>query len=241
MRLRTRGERFSDKRPRRPILAWGYHLYEAEWRALISKLDHLVNAADVLVWNSDKKYLEDVQRNVPIVPTIFVDAFSAERLDDAVVTLGTRDLILKPRIGASAHGVRRLKSEDVGEITGAMLIQPYLTSVESEGELSLVYLGNRFSHCVRKRPSRGDFRVQSEFGGSVERVEPDKAVLKIAAGALASAPAPCAYARVDLVRVGSEWAVMELEAIEPELFLSFCDSAARAFADAVAKQLDQEL
>lgn len=220
-----------------PILAWGYHLQNAEWFALLATAKRLINPASVLAWNSNKKYLADVDQFAPIVPTIFVEAVNAQTLANAAAQLQTNDLIIKPESGASAYGVRRLRADEESEISGSLLVQPYVASIQSEGEISLIFLGGRFSHAVRKRPKAGEFRVQTEWGGSVENIDPDHVARTVATKALSGAPAACAYARVDLVRLGDTWAVMELEIIEPELFLNFSEGAGRAFADAIVAQM----
>jgi hypothetical protein len=98
--------------------------------------------------------------------------------------------------------------------------------------VSLVYFGGRFSHAIRKRPAAGDYRVQDIYGGTVHACTPQADELELAAVVLAATPAPTTYARVDLVRLpDGRPAVMELELIEPELFLGATPDAAPRFAE----------
>jgi hypothetical protein len=115
-----------------------------------------------------------------------------------------------------------------------MLIQPWLDAVVSEGEYSLIFFGGTFSHCVAKRPKAGDFRVQPDHGGSTTAVDVPEGALAVAEAALAAAPTSALYARVDLIRgTDGTLQVMELELIEPALFLHCVPEAEARFAAAV--------
>jgi glutathione synthase/RimK-type ligase-like ATP-grasp enzyme len=119
-----------------------------------------------------------------------------------------------------------------------MLLQPFVDDVLVGGELSAVVIDGVLTHAVRKRAKEGDFRVQDDFGGTVERAEPTSDERVAAERAVAAChPAPL-YARVDLVRgpQGEQW-VSELELLEPELFLRFCPGAAERLGAALALRL----
>jgi glutathione synthase/RimK-type ligase-like ATP-grasp enzyme len=221
-------------------LAWGYHSQPERWTTLVrASLGSvtLVNSARTLIWNSDKIYLEEIGRSVPIVPTHF-----ASRLDEDMVSalrqrFQTDTLIAKPRWGAGAHGLTILRDGAPVPPLRNVLIQPMLTSI-GEGEISLIYFGGRFSHAMRKIPAAGELRVQSEHGGRVERYEASGALVELGKRAIQAAPEALAYARVDVVK-GNDgvWQVMELEAIEPELFLSWAPDGGRALAEAICERL----
>lgn len=221
-------------------LAWGYHTQPERWTALIrDRLGSatLVNAAETLIWNSDKIYLEELGRSVPVVPTHF-----AASLDDATVStlrrrLRTDTLIAKPRWGAGAQGLTLLRDGALVPLLRDVLVQPLLTAI-SEGEVSLIYFGGRFSHAVRKVPAAGELRVQSEHGGRVERFDAPEALVGMGQRAIETAPGALAYARVDVVKGNDgSWQVMELEAIEPELFLDHAPEGGRALAEAIRANL----
>jgi glutathione synthase/RimK-type ligase-like ATP-grasp enzyme len=217
-------------------LAWGYHAQPERWTALVRKRlgsGTLVNAAETLIWNSDKIYLEELGRSVPIVPTHF-----AASLDDCIAStlrqrFRTDTLIAKPRWGAGAEGLTVLRDGAPVPPLCDMLVQPLLTAI-SEGEVSLIYFGGRFSHAVRKVPAVGELRVQSEHGGRVERFEAPDALIGIGQRAVETAPGALAYARVDMVKGNDgSWQVMEFEAIEPELFLDHAPDGGRALGEAI--------
>jgi len=220
-------------------LTWGYHLQPARWVELLRpRIDNamLANPARSLIWNSDKVYLKQLARSVPIVPTHFVS-----RLDEKTVAMlrtrfETETLVAKPRWGAGAHGLTLLREGALVPPLRDVLVQPMLTSIPDEGEVSLIYFDGRFSHAVRKRPASGDLRVQSEFGGSVEDFAAPDALVQLGLQAIEAAPDALVYARVDVVRGNDgSWQVIELEAIEPELFLAFAPDSGRALGQALRR------
>ena len=112
----------------------------------------------------------------------------------------------------------------------------FVASVAAVGEVSLIYFGGAFSHAIRKQPAPGDFRVQDMYGGTVHAHAPSAAEFDLAARALTCLPAPTAYARVDLVEFERKPALMEIELIEPELFLGASALAADRFADVLQRR-----
>lgn len=228
-----------------PLVTWGYHLRHSEWLAFLDQLEgsgaRVENPPSVLRWNSDKAYLTELQdKGVPVVPTLTVDHLNEAALAAAHGVLAADRLVIKPPVSASAWGTYQLGANDPvpEDVHGRrMLVQPWLPSVQNEGEYSLIYFGGQFSHSVIKRPKSGDYRVQPEHGGSTEAIEPPPGSLAIAEAALAAAPAPTTYARVDLIR-GRDGGllVMELELIEPALFLHCAPEAEANFAAAVLER-----
>ncbi len=221
-----------------PLLAWGYHRDPVRWFGLLDGCEGqgvtLINPAPLLRWNSDKAYLFDLEAaGVAIVPTIACPALDAVALTGAAAKFGTTDLIVKPARSAGSDRTHRLSATDpipadVAQLP--MLIQPTMPGI-AEGELSLLFFGGRFSHAIVKRAPQGEFRVQPQFGGSVHAIDPPASAMRLAAAALAACPVPPAYARVDLVSDGDGFALMEIELIEPSLFLDHApDGGARLLA-----------
>ena len=171
------------------------------------------------------------------MPTLEVDHLNEAALAAAHGVFGTDQLVVKPPVSASAWGTFRLGPDDPvpAEVHGArMMIQPWLGSVISTGEYSVVLLGGEFSHAVVKRAKDGDFRVQPEHGGSTEGCDPPEGAVALAIAAMAEAPAAATYARVDFL-AGDDGAlrIIELELIEPALFLHCVPEAKARFAEAV--------
>jgi glutathione synthase/RimK-type ligase-like ATP-grasp enzyme len=225
-----------------PLVAWGYHLRKDEWLAFLDRAEAegwpMVNSPKLLRWNSDKAYLAELGRKgIASVPTLEVDHLNEAALTAAHGVFGSSEVVIKPPVSAGAWGTFRLgPGEPVPtEVHGErMLVQPWLGSVVEEGEYSLILLGGRYSHCVAKRPKAGDFRVQPDHGGTTERAELPVGALKLAEAALAAAPTAATYARVDIIRGNAgELQLMELELIEPALFLHCVPEAKDRFAAAI--------
>ena len=148
---------------------------------------------------------------------------------------------MKPAIGAGANGAMKARKDDpalarhLADILQSKdaLAQPFVPSVAESGEVSLVYFGGRYSHAIRKLPAKGDFRVQNQHGGTLHPHEPTSRELAVGEAALAAAPMPATYARVDLVEWEGNPVVMELEMIEPELFLRRSPEGGAAICEGV--------
>lgn len=213
------------------------------WARSVAAVTRLVNPPAVLEWNSHKGYLAGLAAaGVPTVPTVHVprDAGTASRREALAAFSG--DVVVKPAVSAGARGALRADAasgalaDHLAKLTevGDALVQPLVPSVLERGEVSLLYFGGAFSHAVRKIAAPGDYRVQDDYGGTVVPHLPTDAELRLAERVLAAAPEPVPYARVDLVDLAEEPVLMELEVIEPELFLPVDESSAGRFAQVLA-------
>jgi hypothetical protein len=226
-----------------PLLAWGYHHAGPRWRATVADWRRtgvrLANPPSVLCWNADKAYLKPLaEHGAPVVPTMFVDRLDAAALAAAAASFGSDRLIAKPRISASAWQTIRWSPGaplDDGP-DGAALIQPYLPAIETEGEISLLYFAGAFSHAIRKRPQPGEFRVQPEYRGIITPCTPASDERAAAEAILARVDEKLLYARVDLIRgLDGRPVLMELELVEPDLYLEHDPGGGALFAEAVAR------
>jgi glutathione synthase/RimK-type ligase-like ATP-grasp enzyme len=223
-----------------PLLTWGYHR-EGDWPGQVLRWQdqgvRLRNPPEVLRWNADKSYLARfAAAGAPVVPTLFVERLDEAALHEAAARFGTDALIAKPRVSASAFQTIRWwpGTKLAGGPDRAAILQPFLTDIEAGGELSLIYLGGAFSHAIRKRPQPGDFRVQPEYDGIITPHDPLPEEYEAAEAALRAADADLLYARVDLVRdVKGATVLMEIELVEPDLYLEHHPAAPAAFARAV--------
>ena len=218
---------------------WDYHEKQDEFRAWLrrtAKVTRLVNPLKLVEWNLDKRYLRELDAaGVPTIPTVWSEPGQTARTTEEVARLTWTDVIIKPVIDLGARNLIKIKPEMVETMLGqydvATMLQPYLSSVASSGELSLVYIEGELSHALRKLPARGDFRVQPQYGGTHEPMEAPARAIEIGAAALAAAPSPALYARVDLVETDDGGlALIELELIEPALYLDCAPSTAGAGA-----------
>jgi glutathione synthase/RimK-type ligase-like ATP-grasp enzyme len=227
-----------------PLLAWGYHRLQERWleetRVWESQRIPLWNPPSVLRWNADKSYLGRLaERGAPVVPTLYVERVDDSVLAGAAAELGSTAVVAKPLASSTAFRTIRWPRDAAAEgPEGAAMVQPYLESIESVGELSLIYFDSRFSHAVRKVPQAGDFRVQPEFDGIITAHVPSAAERAAAEAVLAAVDEPLLYARIDLVfGRGGMPELMELEAIEPDLYLGFDPGRGASFAGALAARI----
>lgn len=224
-----------------PLVAWGYHAEPERWHVLLDRLEResvrTANPVPLLRWNSDKRYLAELgELGISVIPTRLVEALDEAALAEARGDYGDT-LVIKPPVSASADGTYKLGPDDTlpGPAYGKpMLIQPFLPSVAEEGEYSIMLFGGRFSHAIVKRPKSGDYRVQPHLGGTEQACPAPDGAIELAQAALAAAPAEATYARVDMVRDSAgALAVIELELIEPALWLQHAPDRGESFASAV--------
>jgi glutathione synthase/RimK-type ligase-like ATP-grasp enzyme len=218
---------------------WDYHDKHEDfldWTRQVEAATALRNPAELIAWNSEKTYLRELaEAGAPTVPTVWVGHDEKVDVEAVLAERGWGEAVIKPAVDLGAKNLRRVRA-GAGEAEAALcatlargtaMIQPFLLSLEAEGELSLIYIDGELSHAVRKRPASGDFRVQSIWGGTFSREEPQPEHVKLAKQALATLDEPPLYARVDLVAdPAGDPRLIELELIEPNLYLSTNPSAA---------------
>lgn len=230
---------------------WDYFEHYAAFRAWLDMLDRLdvitINDTNTLRWNSDKRYLLDLERQgVPVIPTHIAQGSG---LQDALSSMSGHDVVIKPTISGGAwHTVRgKVGTADLHEAIERLpkkldyLVQPFVPEIASNGEWSLMFFDNTYSHAVLKRPTAGDYRVQEQHGGTTSQATPEDSIVQAASKTLAATAAlghgELAYARVDGVVVNGQFLVMELEVIEPSLFLTGRQDAAERFAQHLVERL----
>jgi glutathione synthase/RimK-type ligase-like ATP-grasp enzyme len=229
-----------------PLLVWGYHLDHARWlRACQAWQDAgvpMANPAAVLASNSDKHYLRALhERGIAIPPTTWTGRVTEQQLEAAFDATGAEQLIVKPTVSGGAWKTQRVRRGEVPDSApdGDAMIQPYLPTIETEGETSLLFFGGRLSHVVNKRPAAGDFRIQVQHGGRYTLLPtPPAGALALAEQTLAAIDAPLLYARIDVVPdADGRWLLMEAELIEPDFYLDHDPNAGAGFAQAVRETL----
>ena len=225
-----------------PLVAWGYHLQYQQWLDFLDRVESagiaMLNPPALLRWNGDKAYLAELaEAGVPTVPTLAVETCCDADLEEARRRFESDWLVIKPPISASASGTHRLGPDDdlPSDSRGRpMIVQPLIEEIARTGEFSLMLFDGQFSHAVVKRPAAGDFRVQPHLGGVTVPSKAPPGAEKLARQALAAAPARAIYARVDIVPDDEGvLRIMELELIEPALFLDHAPDGGAAFTQAI--------
>jgi glutathione synthase/RimK-type ligase-like ATP-grasp enzyme len=237
--------RFEAVLPRSP---WDYHLHPEQFFEVLADIDasgaELLNELEIMRWNADKRYLGELaERGVNVVATEFGIALDADRIEELRGRLGSRDLVLKPAVSASAEDTFLLR--DGADSSGAVaaldgrnwLAQPFMNGITDEGEYSLVYFGGEWSHALLKIAGPGDFRVQESWGGTIRPVAAEGRLRDRADEVMKALPDSLLYARIDLVRSNGDFALMEAELIEPSLYFGIDPAAPARFADALVERL----
>ena len=187
----------------------------------IEAQSRLFNSADMVKWNSDKRYLKTLaQKGARLIPTLWIDQVDATRFAAAFDALGSQDLVFKRQVGAGADGQFRLSPSDpLPEMPHPMMVQPFLSAIQDEGEYSFIFIDGKFSHALLKQARTGDYRIQSTYGGYETAITPSAADLADATAMLATLDEVPLYARVDMLRSRTDGLLlMELELIEPYLY-----------------------
>jgi glutathione synthase/RimK-type ligase-like ATP-grasp enzyme len=220
---------------------WDYHRHLPQflaWCGHIESVSTLTNPLSIVRWNSSKIYLSELRKkSVPTIETIIATTPESAITDARALIKANNEIVLKPAVSATAELTYRIENETeavsaIDKILkrSELILQPFVRSIETDGEVSLIFFGSNYSHAVRKRPKQGDFRVQMDFGGNVEAYEASQELIALAGLALREVPAPSRYARVDIVDWAQSPKISELELIEPELFFRFSTESAYRFA-----------
>jgi glutathione synthase/RimK-type ligase-like ATP-grasp enzyme len=225
---------------------WDYHLNPQaflSWAAEVASATTLVNPLRLVQWNLDKKYLLDLASSgVKIVPTVVLQKQSRPSLRKLLQEHRWERVIVKPSIGLATSGVKKIDTSNGGiELgqehvekllgNGDALLQPYIESIETYGERSLVFIAGQYSHTVRKTP----FQIMAVAGQAGETlaasVDQEIQFARVALEKLDQTPL---YARVDIIPDNENgYRLMELELIEPSLFFSLYAPAVVPFVDAL--------
>ena len=232
---------------------WDYHLRFPEFVSWLDRLDttgiHVWNSSSLVRWNAHKRYLLDLaQRGVATIPTVIVPRGRPNDVAAIVDAEGWTRFVLKPAVSASGHETHALRSPlsddalaTIARVTssGDALLQPFAEEIARDGEYSYTFIDGDFSHATLKRAQTetGEFRVQTEHGGSVDPVDAPAALIEQAARVLSVLSERPLYARVDGIARGSAFLLMELELIEPNLFLAESDGAVDRLARAIVSRL----
>ena len=219
-----------------------------KWLQELNTKTKLINSFDLIKWNIDKHYLKDLSNwGIETVPTYFADKGCNIKLHEIAKTNQWKDLVIKPAISASAFKTHKILAN---EIQGNeklfnslvqerdMLIQPYFQTITQLGEASLMVFDGKFTHAILKKAQPGDFRVQDDFGGTVNNYMPTKEEINFAEKVFEVCKTKPIYGRVDIVWDNDKnFYLSELEIIEPELWIRNYPKSAERIAEAVDKIL----
>jgi glutathione synthase/RimK-type ligase-like ATP-grasp enzyme len=224
---------------------WDYHHQPQAFAAWIAAMEQqgipVWNQPATLRWNMDKTYLRQLaEQGIAIAPTVWVEHSATIDLAAVLAEQAWTRAVVKPTVSATAFQTwvtspERAQADTVAARSmlqrSGLMVQQFVREVTTEGEWSLIFFGKQYSHAVLKQPKHGDFRVQADFGGTMAAAQPAPYLIEQAQQIVDTVAEPLLYARVDGVDVGGTWMLMELELIEPFLFLSAAPRAAERFAE----------
>lgn len=228
---------------------WDYFDRIEEFYQWLDRMEALgvrmLNPVKTIRWNANKKYLLEMeQAGVPIVPTHWLDKGSEVVIEELFEKFGSQQLVVKPAVSGGAKNTFTLTQQEssirqpqLAELLQHedFLVQPFQPQIQEEGEWSLIYLGGKFSHCVLKTPKSGDFRVQHYLGGGIEPREAPAHLRHAADAIVAQFASDCLYARVDGVDANGTLLLMELELIEPFLYLASSEGSLARYEAGLAR------
>jgi len=228
---------------------WDYHSQKEEFVQWCQSVPRLFNNANIVEWNTHKSYLHELELcGVAIAKTAWINANEQVDLENLLHQFETDKGFIKPQVGACASDTFRftLKNiEEAQEFLNAqlhqdMMVQPYIESVETTGELSAIFIDGKFTHGVQKIPVKGDYRVQDDFGASDVPYNFSQSEIADMCITLEKVPeyASLLYARFDYLRSDDGTLLLnELELVEPSLFFRHCKETANEFANAIVKRV----
>ena len=233
---------------------WDYQDNPQEFLCVLQEIEqssaHLENHISLIKWNFEKTYLQDLKaKKVQIIPTLW-----SQNIHDVSLffdKLQHEEIVIKPTISANADNTFRLTKSDIQKKTPLLtscfqkrsfMVQPFMTNIISEGEFSLFFFGNQYSHCILKTPKENDFRVQEEHGGILRAITADTSLIATAQNVMKNLPKQPLYARLDFVRSDSlcaqnSFLLMEVELIEPSLYFQLSPQAPQLFTDVFCEKM----
>lgn len=228
--------------------------YQAHYDEFIKKLEYissqtkLWNPIDIVKWNSSKDYLNEfINSETPPVPNIRIAPTNITDIEKSFEQFNCQTIIVKPFISAGSHDTYKIDrnniskhSDQIFEAAGRkkLMAQPFLENINLEGEFSFHFFDGEFSHAILKKPKDGDFRSQEEFGSNIKSITPTEDQLIYAKKVLSHIKKKLLYARVDFVRGGKDYYLMELELIEPSLYFNFDLNSAERLVEKILKRLN---
>lgn len=213
---------------------WDYHDQLPKFLDWLDSVEKggakVINPVSVVKWNSDKEYLLEIAEKLPVINSVVTRP--GDKLDFEALKLyfKTEKLVIKPTISAGAKHTYLIDDTNIDQMTSTleqlidiqpMLVQEFASEVQSEGEWSFLFFNGKYSHHLLKKPGKSDFRVQHYFGGTIHQPELDPDLIRQTSKYIEEFASDCMYARVDGIVRDGVFHLMELELIEPLLFLAY--------------------
>jgi hypothetical protein len=220
------------------LSTWDYYENHSQFLSLLKKIKQMdiqiYNPLPIIEWNSCKTYLKDLEKwGLKTIESIYISKEQLNTLPTLLIERGWDECVIKPQISTSGHGTYRfnLSSFNALKLEGEQfIVQPFAREVVEEGEWSFVFFDNQYMHCMLKKPDPGEFLVQK---GTKIYAEPEAWMLQEVKNAVQALNLPLVHLRIDVIRRGNEIRIMELEMIEPSLFLKYFPGSEKIFAQKI--------
>ncbi|MFC5623371.1 ATP-grasp domain-containing protein [Algoriphagus winogradskyi] len=230
---------------------WDYFDFYPEFLTWIDKIKKLgipaLNSMDTIRWNSSKRYLLEIaSKGFPVIAGMILEKGLPLVKEKIASKIKTETWVVKPLVSGGAKNTLKISGNDwdqhIEKIQAwvneeAFLVQPFVPEIERVGEYSLIFFNGKFSHAVLKTPASKDFRVQHYFGGTIKPIHPSSSMLASCQNLIDEFASESLYVRVDGVEIDGEFHLMELEMIEPYLFLGLSEQAVSNYKKAIMERL----
>ena len=194
------------------------------WLSQVQNKCALINSYEQIKWNLDKHYLQDLKNwSLPIPKSVFINKMSGTKLKDIATNMKWNHIVVKPTVSGAAKNTFQLKDQEIENfqtnwihLTNKedFIVQEFQKNIIKSGEVAVILFGGKYSHAVLKKAKKGDFRVQDDFGGTVETITPSKEIIDLAEKAIKKLNPTPLYCRVDVILNNQNKAVIiELELI----------------------------
>jgi glutathione synthase/RimK-type ligase-like ATP-grasp enzyme len=230
---------------------WDYFDYYPEFLDWIERMKTLNipvwNSLDTVLWNSSKEYLLEIEKKgFPVISGLILEAESKPNLELIKEKIKSDTIVVKPLVSGGAKNTLKIQLTEWDNYSQKLedllqeedfLVQPYVSEVAEVGEYSLIFFNGKFSHAVLKTPAKSDFRVQHYFGGTIQVIDPKPEMLESCQKLMDNFAPNTLYGRVDGVEIDGVFHLMELELIEPYLFLALTEAAIPNYKTALKERL----
>lgn len=230
---------------------WDYfHRFNefSEWLNKTKHKTHFINPPEIIYWNIDKHYLQNLsEKGINIPNTYFIDKGDERTLTEIFNYCNWKDAVLKPTVSGAGRYTYKLSSENLNSYEQIFsklikeedfMLQEFQYNIYEKGELAFIIFNGKFSHAVLKKGKKGEFKVQDDFGGTVHNYTPTKEEIIFAEKVVSVCNPSPTYARIDIIfDNNNKPAIGELELIEPELWFRYNSASANLFADAILEKL----
>lgn len=227
---------------------WDYYEDNPKFFGVLQRIENMgpkvYNSPSIVQWNSCKKYLRDLEElGLKTIETVYLSSAELGDLRSILIEKGWNDCVIKPQVSASGYHTYRFNlsnleyiRDDLKNCDEQFMVQPFAEEIISEGEWSFVFFNKEYIHCILKKPLEGHFLVQK---GTKTPIQPPDWMIREAQHIIETINLPTLQTRVDVIRRGNELRIMEVEMIEPSLYLKYFPGSEKKIAKKICEKLDQ--